>query len=432
MYRKVLSLFKRRKPLSGVFLLVLLMEKGLFDERTMMENLKLTIRIVIGIILVGCVFSGCQRSARTPEQERVTEKVFYPAPPDIPRLQFLTSISSSADLGGIAESKGGFESFILGKDEVRTDRIVKPYGVGIHDGKLYVCDVGKKLVEELDIGEKTFGYMSKERRMINPVNISFDDKGRKYITDPTGGKVFVFGKGNNLLNVLGTDLKLKPIDVAVAGKRCYVTDMNKSEVVVLDRVSGKEIMRFGGSGDQDGKFALIGDIALDDKENVYVTDKGLAKITKFDRNGIFQMTIGKVGDSVHDFIRPKGIDIDREGRIWVIDTGPEVAKVYNPEGKLLMFFGFPGGAPGNMNMPASIAIDYDNVDLFKEYFAEGAEIEFLVLVSNQYGAKINVYGFGKFPLQEKAIEEARKLELEEESEEDATKDGEEEKPSTDE
>lgn len=393
------------------------MEKGIFDERKGMEKLKFTIQIVVVAVLVGSVFCGCQKSAKTLDQKGIgEEKVFYPGAPDTPRLQFLHSISNSDDLGHVKAGRRGFEAFIAGQEEVEVDRISKPYGVAIYDGKLYVCDVGKKLVEELDIGEKTFGYMSKERRMGNPVNICIDEKGRKYITDPTGGKVFVFAKANNLLNVLGTDLKLKPIDVAVSGKRCYVTDMNTMEVVVLDTVSGAEIMRFAGSGDQDGKMALIGDIALDKDENVYVTDKGFGKVTKFDHNGIFQMTIGKVGDSIHDFIRPKGIDIDREGRIWVVDAGPEVAKVYNAEGQLLMFFGFPGGEPGNMNMPASIAVDYDNVELFREYFAEGAEIGFLVLVSNQYGAKINVYGFGKFPLEEKKREDAKRLGLDEDIE----------------
>jgi hypothetical protein len=52
-----------------------------------------------------------------------------------------------------------------------------------------------------------------------------------------------------------------------------------------------------------------------------------------------------------------------------------------------------------MNLPAKIVLDYDNVDLFRKYAVPGADIEFLVLVSNQYGSnKISVYGFGSFPI----------------------------------
>ncbi len=60
-----------------------------------------------------------------------------------------------------------------------------------------------------------------------------------------------------------------------------------------------------------------------------------------------------------------------------------------------------------MNLPAKIVLDDDNVGLFQPYAVEGANIEFLVLVSNQYGPnKISVYGFGTFPVQQRTQEEA--------------------------
>jgi hypothetical protein len=38
------------------------------------------------------------------------------------------------------------------------------------------------------------------------------------------------------------------------------------------------------------------------------------------------------------------------------------------------------------------------VDLFKDYAVDGAELEFLVIVTNQFGPhKVSIYGFGKFP-----------------------------------
>ena len=361
------------------------------------------------VLLAGLVFCGCESEDAGTELAQVKrEAVYYPGAPDKPRLQFLRSISSSVDLGVEKKKKRGFESFIVGEeDEAEVQLIRKPYGVAIYRGKLYVCDVEKKLVEELDIEGKTFEYMTKERRMMNPVNITIDENGRKYISDTHAESVFVYDKNNSLVNVLGKGMGLKPVDVSVAGKRCYITDMNSKHIVVLDRVSGKEVIRFGGEGDQDGKFALIADIALDKDENVYVTDKGMGKINIFDRNGIFLKRIGEPGDSIHSFVRPKGIDVDREGNIWVIDAGMQYGKVYSGEGQLLMVFGYPGREPGNMYLPASIAVDYDNVELFREYFAEGAEIEFLVLVSNQYGAKVNVYGFGEFPIEETRRENAK-------------------------
>jgi hypothetical protein len=372
--------------------------------------LRLALCIAAGVVL-WCVVPGCLGTAGIQGRHAASpapagSPVFFPSPPDIPRLQFLRSFSSSADLGAARAKSSRLERFVAGEEEQVAEDIVKPYGLALWEGKLYVCDVQRRTVEVLDLRAKTFGTLGRERRMTNPVNLCVAG-GVKYVADPTAGEIFVFGRDDELKTVLGTGLGLKPIDVGARGRRCYITDMKSNQVVVLDVTSGEVVTRMGKAGDANGQFVLIGDMALDDQENVYVTDKLLGRVTEFDRTGLFQKTFGRAGDSVQHFVRPKGIDVDREGRIWVVDAAPEVAKVYDPNGQLLLYFGFPGSQPGSMNLPASIVIDYDDMDLFRDSFAEGAQIEFLVWVSNQYGQKINLYAFGRFPVQERALQEAR-------------------------
>jgi hypothetical protein len=167
-----------------------------------------------------------------------------------------------------------------------------------------------------------------------------------------------------------------------------------------------------------GQLLLISDLALDREGNIYVTDKVAGRITEFDKSGKFLRTIGRLGSNIDEFIRPKGIAVDRNDRIWVVDAAPEVAKIYDQQARLLLFFGLPGNEPGTMNLPAKIVLDYDNVELFEQYAVEGANIEFLVLVSNQYGLnKISVYGFGSFPKQETAtVKDTKELALETDAE----------------
>ncbi|MHC4645250.1 MAG: 6-bladed beta-propeller [Planctomycetota bacterium] len=340
----------------------------------------------------------------TPEP-LMSKPVFYPEPPDRPRLQFLFSIAREQDLGRQQQERSALEKFVLGDEDPRRGRIEKPYGIAMFDGKIYVCDVGRQIVQVIDLRQGKFSYLTKDRRLRNPANIFIEADGTKYVSDAVAGAVFVFDKSDTLQAILGRELKIKPVGLAVRGMRCYVADAASNQVVVLDKTTGQEILRMGKRGEQDGEFRSISGLSLDDQGNVYVTDRLLGKVTKFDGNGIFLASVGKLSASFSSFIRPKGIAVDKQRRFWVVDSAMEVGKIFNEQGQLLLLFGMPGTAPGNMLLPAGIAIDYDNVDLFGDYFAEGAKIEFLVFVSNQFGPHlISVYGFGDFPEPAKTVQ----------------------------
>ncbi|MHC4911896.1 MAG: NHL repeat-containing protein [Planctomycetota bacterium] len=351
------------------------------------------------LVLAAFSFSGCQLGAG---EAAPSGPILFPPPPDKPRLQFLKSFSNLKEITG--ERSDWFESFVLGEPSAADEQgISKPYGVAISEGKIYVCDVGKKMVEVIDVEGKTLAYLTKDRRLMNPVNIWVDD-GAKYVADPLAGAVFVFDREDTLTAILGRELKITPMDIVVRGELCYVANSGSNNVVVLNKRTGEKVTRMGKEGDELGQIKFIGGLALDDEENIYVTDKIKARVTKFNKDGIFRFAFGKPSDSLVDFVRPKGIAIDREGRIWVVDTGTHVGKVYSPQGRLLMFFGLPGDEPGMMYMPTEIFLDYDNVELFREYAVEGAEIEFVVIVTNQFGSnKVAVYGFGSFPVQERQL-----------------------------
>jgi len=350
---------------------------------------RLSVALTMGVWAL-LVFSGCQK----PASKEAIGPVFYPEPPDKPRLQFLKSFSGPKDVG--VKGPSGFQKFIIGEPEVE-EKIGQPYGIAMFEGKLYVCDVGRRLVEVLDLGNNTFGYLTKDRRLINPMNIYIED-GAKYVADSVAGAVFVFDRNDTLSAILGKELEIKPIDVVVREELCYIADANKNQVVVINKRTGQQITRIGQEGDNEGQFRLIGDLALDKQGNIYVTDKVKGQIVKFDKSGLFQRTFGQLGINIDEFVRPKGIAVDMEGRIWVADAASEVVKILDAEGRLLLFFGLAGNKPGMMNLPSRVRIDYDNVGMFQQYAVPGANLEFLVLVANQYGLnKINVYGFGDFP-----------------------------------
>ena len=361
---------------------------------------------ILTVVMAGCLicgFVGCQPKEAV--EEAAIEPVLYPAPPDQPRLQFLTSYWGAESFG---KAKSSFlETFVLGAPEQNPDQILKPYGLDIHDGKIYVCDIGQSQIKVLDIKKQKFATFPSGTGFQNPVNIFIESDGTKYVADSLGGAVLVYNKQDKLISFLGRDLQIKPLDVAVRGNQVYITDADSDQVVVLDKTSGKLIKRIGGVPDTGESEAPSGEHApmitgldMDQQGNIYVSDRLNNTVTKFADTGEAERTYGKYGSSPASLMRAKGVAIDRENRVWVVDAGPATAvKVFRGnDGRLLMIFGRLGDRPGNMYMPAAICIDYDNVDLFKQYAVDGAELEFVVLVTNQFGPhKVSVYGFGKFP-----------------------------------
>jgi hypothetical protein len=349
--------------------------------------------LAVGVLALGLA-GGCGSVQRSPE---TTQAVLFPPPPERPRLQFLKSFSGPADLG--VPGTGAFERLVLG-DAPQRQGIGTPYGVAIFDGKIYACDVATRRINVLDLRGRSFGYLTEDRRLMNPVNIVIEPDGTKYVADPSAGAVFVFDAHDTLHAILGKELEISPIDIAVRGPHCYVTDYRSNQVVVLDKRTGKEVRRIGEAGAGDRQFRMISDLTFGPQGELFVTDRLAGRIFHFDPSGALKRTIGTLGDYIDELARPKGIALDRANRIWVVDSMPEVAKIYDSEGRLLLFFGLPGNDPGMMNMPAKIIVDYDHVDLFRQYAVKGADIEFLVLVTNQYGPhKVSVYGFGSFPFQ---------------------------------
>ena len=83
------------------------------------------------ILLFVFIAAGCASTQATKEPP-----VFYPEPPELAHVQYLTSFTSSMD---IEPKRSSFERFVTGTKDV-VKRLDKPYGVGIYGNKIYVCD----------------------------------------------------------------------------------------------------------------------------------------------------------------------------------------------------------------------------------------------------------------------------------------------------
>ena len=317
----------------------------------------------------------------------------YPAPPDAPRIQYLTYFSSSRE---VAPERGKFARLVLGESDVE-DAVVKPYGVALHDGVLYVCDTKRNLVNLFDLDGHRFGYLGFQGpgRLGKPINVRVDGQGRKYVADSERGEIVVFAPDDSYRGAFGGDALERPVDVALGADRIYVCDAATNEIVVFERDSHRFVSRFGGRGTDPGEFARPTNVAIDAGGDLYVSDTLNGRVQKVAPDGTPRMSYGKLGTGFGEFARPKGLAVDPEGRLYVVDAAFENVQLFDPEGRLLLFFGGAGTSPGQLNLPAQVTLDTEHVARFEKYANPGFRIEYLVLVTSQYGPrKVNVYGFG--------------------------------------
>lgn len=344
---------------------------------------------IFGIIFL--LLNGCASQQNKDENQTV----FYPPQPNPPRIQYLTSLSGPEDL---LENKSAFSQFIMGKEGGASAIIVKPYGVAISDGIVYVVDIRGPGYAYFDLKQKKFDivYGSLSGKMHKPINMTIDEDGYKYITDTIRSVVLVYDKNNKFIRLIGDGNTFKPSDVLSIDNRLYVTDLRNHKIHVIDKKTGDIIRSFGKAGSKNGELFYPTNLAVGINGNIFVSETGNFRVQEFSPFGDYIRTYGKVGTALGNFARPKGIAIDRDGRIHVADAAFENVQIIDKTGKLLLFYGEPGGDRHNINLPTDVTIDYDNVKYFKKYADPDFEIEYIILVASQFGkSKVNVYGFGK-------------------------------------
>jgi DNA-binding beta-propeller fold protein YncE len=334
--------------------------------------------------------AGCATKKPVPQNY-----VVFPPPPDEPRIQYLMSYGSEADLGG----PGKFSTFLTGEEKVARP-IWKPYGIAIRQGKIYVCDTQAGSVTIADLARRKIGLIKPDGQaaMKTPINVAVDNDGTCYVTDTGRNQVMIFNKEGKLLEALGKKNEMKPCGIAVAGERLYVTDLANRYVRVYNKASRELLFTVPRNPTNDlGRLAGPTNVAVDQQGRIYVSDSRGFEAKIYDAEGNFIRTIGEQGVTPGQFTLPKGIGADREGRVYVLDAAAPVVQLFDAQGKLLMFFGQPAtSGAGSLYLPAGLAIDYDNVGLFQKYAAPGLKIEYLILLTNQVGPqKVSVYGFLK-------------------------------------
>ncbi|HZP24014.1 MAG TPA: 6-bladed beta-propeller, partial [Terriglobales bacterium] len=109
------------------------------------------------------------------------------------------------------------------------------------------------------------------------------------------------------------------------------------------------------------------ELRLDGKD-LLVTDAMNFRVQAMDRSGQFEYGLGNIGDTAGAMFRPKGIGVDSEGHLYVVEGSLNMVEVFDREGRLLYYFGQEGTGFGDFRLPTGLFIDHkDRVFVVDSY-----------------------------------------------------------------
>ena len=152
-------------------------------------------------------------------------------------------------------------------------------------------------------------------------------------------KMWSYRKGGLFLGILGlllgiTSAATEQVIENVAGVRVIHNERGglwqKSPKVSIELV--RKIGDID-TEDENVAFNYPSDVAVDKDGNIYILDTGNSRIQKFGPDGNYLATIGRKGQGPGEFIMPDGIDFDRDGNLVVADSAQSRIQVIISGGK---------------------------------------------------------------------------------------------------
>jgi hypothetical protein len=146
--------------------------------------------------------------------------------------------------------------------------------------------------------------------------------------------------------------------VAVSSDRIYVANKFNAEIMQFPKIINGISNKWGSKGDGDGQFNNPMGVAVDKNGKVYVADSGNNRIQIFRYNeddGIFELS-----DKWNVLGYPIGVAVDSLGNVYVARNNSQLIQKFDKEGNSITEWGGLGSEEGQFRNPSLIAVDKDD------------------------------------------------------------------------
>ncbi|MDH4283777.1 MAG: 6-bladed beta-propeller [Gallionellaceae bacterium] len=314
---------------------------------------------------------------------------------EVPRYTYVGELTGEENFRQPQEKKigaSGFFSWLAGLIDTEATPVVlqRPQSGAVDkEGKVYVTDTSRQAVYVFDKKEGRLNVWEGAdtgKHFSSPTGIATGEAGEVYVADSDLGLVARLGQNGKSLGAIGSGELTRPVGVAfdVASRLLYVVDSHAHDIKVFD-TGGRLLRTLGRHGDKPGEFNYPTYLALANGV-LYVADTMNARVQVLDAvSGQPKLVIGERGLNVGNMVRPKGVAVDDEGNVYVIESYFDHLLVFNRKGEFLMPIGGMGRGVGKFYLPSGVWVDALNriyiADMFNgrislfQFLGGGAESE---------------------------------------------------------
>lgn len=326
--------------------------------------------LLLTLALAGCASDGVVRGrlhyglADAPEGQRL----LWPQPPEVPRYAYAGTLTGEPNFRRDEAATGRLEAFgrwLVGLDGRGRAPVVlqRPAAlVGDEHGRLYVSDASRQAVFVFDAAQgelQVWEQADAVLRFVAPGGLAPAPGGGLFVADAELGVVVRLDAAGRPRGQIGRGTLKRPTGLArdAAAGRLYVADTAAHDIKVFDD-AGTLLETLGRRGEAPGEFNYPTHLAFA-QGRLVVADTLNQRVQLRQADGRWQL-IGRRGLQVGDLVRPKGVALDDEGHVYVIESYYDSLLVFSPQGEFLMPISGTGTATGRFYLPAGVWIDAKN------------------------------------------------------------------------